>query len=102
MIYKNAPAKDLWKICLLRFILDGVAGAKFLFEGNWKDCIAVVKAHFYFYQNYSKINKNRKATIKSSLDNSGNFIYPGSIVFEYYLKGKRTFTSLHWEVKSEK
>src|ERR1022692_4022740 len=32
MIFKNAPKKDLWKICLLRLILDGVAGTKFLFE----------------------------------------------------------------------
>jgi hypothetical protein len=102
MIFKNAPKNDLWKICLLRFVLDGVAGAKFLVEGNWKDCIAVIKAHFYFYKNYSKIKVKRKATIKSSLDNSSKFIYPGSIVMEYYIKGKRTFTSLRWKVKNEK
>ncbi len=97
MVYKNAPAKDLWKICLLRLILDGIAGIKFLLEGNGKDCIAVVKAHFYFYKNYRHINKKRKEVIKSSFDNSGNFIYPDSIVFNYYLKRKRTFISLNWK-----
>jgi len=102
MIYKNAPSNVLWKICLLRLILDGVAGAKFLFEGNWKDCFAVTKAHFYFYRNYSNIKLKRKATIKSSLDNSGKFIYPGSIVMDYYLKRKKTFKSLNWGVKNEK
>ena len=97
MIFKNAPSNTYMKIFVLRLFLDGAAGAKFLFEGNWKDCIAVIKAHFYFYANCSSILKKRKATIKSSLDNSGEFIFPGSIVFNYYLGRKTTFKALNWK-----
>ncbi len=97
MIFKNAPENNYWKVFILRLFLDGIAGIKFLLEGNWKDCIAVIKAHFYFYTNLSSIIKKRKETLKSSLDNSKSYIYPGSIVFNYYIQGKRTFKALIWK-----
>lgn len=96
MIYKNAPANDLWKICVARLALDGIAGLKFLLEGNWKDCFAVTRAHFYFYGNFKKIKNKRKGVAVTTITNSKKLIYPNSIVFGYYLQSKKTFASLNW------
>ena len=96
MIFKNAPTKDMWRIFIVRLFLDGIAGIKFLMEGNWKDCFAVVRAHFYFYLNIMAIKNKRSKLSKNRLKTSKQFIYPGSIVFNYYVQKKKTFKSLDW------
>ncbi|HKR03747.1 MAG TPA: glycosyltransferase family 2 protein, partial [Bacteroidia bacterium] len=54
MIHKNLPFSSLAYVFIIRLTLDGIAGIKFLFEGGLQDCMAVIKAHFYFYRHYSK------------------------------------------------
>ncbi|MEP7169778.1 MAG: glycosyltransferase family 2 protein, partial [Bacteroidota bacterium] len=95
MIHKNLPSSSLLFVFIIRLILDGIAGIKFLFEGGVQDCIAVIKAHFYFYKHYSKRQRIRneiQQTIKT--DNKKN-IYQRSIVINYFIKGEKYFSQLN-------
>jgi len=88
-LLKNVPGKRAYILILLRLMLDGLAGIKFVFDGKFKHTIAILKAHFGFYRNYSKIYKKRKQQLPNK-----NYAKIGSIVWEYYLKGRKKFSEL--------
>lgn len=96
LLYKNAPANQLLQLFLLRFILDGVAGIKFLFTDSFHDCWAVVKSHFYFYSNYFRLRTKRKATQRNVVTHHTSLIYQGNIAVDYFLKKKKKFSELKW------
>lgn len=91
LLYKNLPPNRLLKVIIIRLILDGIAGLKFLSEGHWGDFTAVIKAHFYFYRNIGKLSKKRKNLTQKKVAH----IYQGNIVIEHYLKGVKYFSQLH-------
>ena len=98
LLYKNAPTHQLLQLFLLRFILDGIAGIKFLFTDSFQDCWAVVKAHFYFYSNYFRLRKKRKATQAKIVIQHTSLIYQRNIAIDYFLKKKKKFNELKWEL----
>ncbi len=93
MLFKNLPRNKIIPVMAVRFFLDIVAAFKFLFEGDFADSLAVVKAYISFYRNRSIINKKRKAI--SDTKQIATAIYHGSIVFDYYVKGIKKFASLN-------
>jgi GT2 family glycosyltransferase len=90
LLYKNLPKNEVIPVFAVRLVLDGVAAIKFLFEGGFRDFIAVTRAHFSFYRNFKAISRKRKLQIQKPLDQ----IYQGSIVTEYYLRKKKSFSEL--------
>lgn len=88
MLTKNLPKNKLFVILFLRMILDGIAGIKFLFEGNFQHFLAVLKAHFSFYVMISKTLKKRNSSQKE------NYFYTKSIVFQYFIKKNRFFETI--------
>ncbi len=100
MLLKNEPKRKLFWLIPLRLILDGLAGALFLMEGKFKHISAIIKAHFAFYQSYSKIIQQKKLEDelinKISISDSPNLtgVFSKSIVVAYYLKGKKYFHKL--------
>ena len=82
MLTKNLPKKSVCKILFYRMLLDGLAGMKFVFQGNFKHCLAILKAHFSFYclllPNYRKRNDSQIE----------NYYETKSIVIDYYLTKK--------------
>ena len=82
-LLKNAPS-PLPKI-LLRLILDGIAGVKFLFEGKPAHTWAIVRAHFSFYAHFFSMYGKRKG--KKRRDYASCF----SIVYRYYIAKKISF-----------
>jgi len=90
LLYKNLPDGKIFPVFFVRLFLDGIAGAKFLFEGDIKDVVAVTKAHFAFYASIGKLRKKRKMMKHTHV--SG--IYGKSVVFEHYLGKKKTFNQL--------
>lgn len=94
MVYKNSPSKVIYFKILMRLILDGIAGLKFLLEGHPKDCIAVIKAHFYFYSSFAKQKQKRKMLKPALKPQTDALILQESIVAAYYLKGKKKFSEL--------
>ena len=90
LLYKNLPSNKLFPVLVLRLILDGVAGVKFLLQGGFSDFRAVIRAHFYFYRNWSHIHKKRKNTIRNKV----SCVYNGNIAIDHYFSKKKTFTEL--------
>ncbi len=91
LYYKNLPTKDLIYIFVIRMLLDGLAGLKFLFEGHYMDFVAVIKAHMYFYRTYNIQREKRKKIVQSK---DRKQMYMHSIAVDYYLRGKRKFSEL--------
>ena len=94
-LVKNNSAGNLYFKILIRLALDGIAGIKFLVEGNPNHTWAIVKAHISFYGNFKNTLVLRKNIQTNSMYKPGQAqIYQGSIVFDYYVKKKKYFSSL--------
>jgi GT2 family glycosyltransferase len=88
MLTKNLPKKVLFRVLFIRMVLDGIAGIKFLLEGQPKHLVAVLKAHFSFYQIFAK-NYNKRGTYQES-----KYYYTKSIVLSYFIKRIHFFNEL--------
>lgn len=88
MIYKNLWGPELLKVILIRLVLDGVSSIRFVTAGAWVDVWAIIRAHFSFYGYIPELSKNKKrATTQARL-------YPHSIVWQYFVKGRKHFSQL--------
>jgi GT2 family glycosyltransferase len=85
MLLKNLPKNRLHWILFCRFVLDGVAGIQFLFQGKFQHFWAILKAHFSFYSLYSVHYKKR------DLIQSEKYYKIKSIVFQYYVNAGKVF-----------
>lgn len=90
MLYKNLPAGRLITVLPLRLLLDGVAGLKFLLEGDLKDCLAVIRAHFAFYGRLINGTLKRQKVIRKDLQP----VFERSIIIEHYIRGKKKYSEL--------
>ncbi|RKE94876.1 glycosyltransferase family 2 protein [Ichthyenterobacterium magnum] len=87
-LLKNANG-NLFFLILTRLLLDGLAGFKFLFEFKFTHILAIIKAHFSFYANLSRLLKNRKTLTKRK-----KYYNKTSIVWLYFVNKKKHFNSL--------
>ncbi len=94
LLTKNHPSKKFALRMLQKLILDGVAGIKFLLEGNSKHFWAVFKAHLSFYANLCKYLKIRKQLKKELTNKKISGIYSSSIAKDYFLFKKKKFSDL--------
>lgn len=85
---KNAKG-HIFLILFIRLLLDGLAAIKFLIAFKPSHIIAILKAHFSFYLNLTKLLKERK-----SLSKKDKYFYKKSIVWSYFVNRKKTFDSL--------
>lgn len=89
----HAPEYFLIKF-LLRGSLDGLAGFKFLFSGQISHFFAVLQAHFSFYSMLPATMRKRRVIQKNIKRYATHCVYRGSVVWEYFAKGKRKFSEL--------
>ena len=94
MLYKNLPSEKLLTTLLLRMILDGVAGLKFLVSFEFDNFMAVIKAHYSFYSNLSLLREKRRVINPLSTTEFHNEIYKGSIIADYFIQNKKKFSDL--------
>lgn len=100
MLVKNDQKRNLiWKLPA-RLILDGAAAVLFLSQGQYKLIWSILRAHFHFYASIPQLFSKRRE-IKQILDSLPNAtvknpkgIYPKSIVWQFYAKGKTKFSEL--------
>ena len=90
LIVKNIPKGKLASILLVRMLLDGLAALKFLFDFKSKHFFAILKAHFHFYLNLSKLLKKRRELIPTKKD----YFLVNSIVWQYFVKRNKTFKDI--------
>ena len=97
LLYKNLPKNNIKRIFIIRLILDGIAGLKFLAGFEFKNFIAVLKAHYCFYSNISKFKQKRKVNLSRSKKFNHKEIYNGSIVYQFFVKGIKEYKQLKHE-----
>lgn len=90
MLSKNLPLRTKLWLIPARLILDGLAGIKFLIDGDWNDTIAVIKAHLAFYS--MSFHSVSGGITEKSVKIKG--VFKGSILIEYFLRKKRFFHQL--------
>ena len=89
MLTKNSRISKLLWLIPVRLVLDGIAGLKFLVDGQPKHTWAIVRAHFNFYFGIFKWIGKR----------DGNYpelpiISQSSVVWSYFMKKRKTFQDL--------
>lgn len=94
MIVKNHDGILLPKI-FARLCIDGIAAARFLFTGEFKQFYAVLQAHIYMYKNLSSLLKKRKEVKEISTVFNAKGLYNGNILSAYFLKGIKEFSKLN-------
>ncbi len=94
MLYKNLGDKELKKTHRIRFILDYVAAIQMMATGNFKNAKAVHKAHADFYKMKRNFKKARKENLEKQTLQHINSVFPKSILWQFYIKGHKTFGSL--------
>ncbi|MCX6254747.1 MAG: glycosyltransferase family 2 protein [Bacteroidia bacterium] len=94
LLYKNLPDNKLHTILLLRKLLDGLAAIMFLVKGKFGSVKSVWKAHMDFYKTINELEEKRKMVKKLEIIQYPTLILNKSIVFEFYVKGNKTYNSL--------
>lgn len=91
---KNLPRREFLGKLIIRLILDGVAGIKFLLEGKGAHTWQVLRAHFAFYTMFPGIlgKRNFEPNRPATKQLPGTF--RSTIIWHYFVKKQRTFASL--------
>ncbi len=88
-LLKNLPLSQSVFLIFSRLMLDGIAGVRFICQGNFKHCLAIIHAHFSFYRKaYSMYKKNNRAI------SPHKYYHSFSIVWLHYIKGIKKFSLL--------
>ncbi|MCW5907070.1 MAG: glycosyltransferase family 2 protein [Chitinophagales bacterium] len=91
MLFKNLPASALWWRLLIRFQMDELAAMRSVFKnGNFKIFFAILKANLAFLVAIPALLKKRKHIPQKSSE----ALLPYSVVWQYFLKGKKKFSEL--------
>lgn len=94
LLVKNYRAGSLTLRMLRRMVLDGVAGLRFLLEGNGGYFLAVLKAHGSVYRHIGKMLAKRQNEAAHIQSPNLNGTYRCSVIKHFFVKGKRRFSEL--------
>lgn len=92
MLAKNLPVGTLCWVLPIRFALDALAAYKSLFSGDPGYWWAVAKSHFALIGKLIKGFEDTHSVYPKKNTLLGRF--KGSIVFDYFIKGKKTFLEI--------
>lgn len=97
LLYKNHPQEKLYRTLLLRLVLDGIAGVKFLFFDSPAHTWAVIRAHFNFYLHFPAWRRKRKALLAKRHSIQHPQVYRQSIVYQSFVNKKNKFSELNFQ-----
>ncbi len=92
MLYKNLPDKELASVMRMRRVLDYIAAFKFLATCKWGDFKAVIKARREYCRMRSEYVAVRRENIGKTTNAEMNGRVRNSILWQYYLRGKKKFS----------
>lgn len=88
-ITKNLPPKAAFKVIFIRLLLDGVAALHFALQLRPRHSFAILRAHFSFYKNFTRVFKQReKANFVL------NYHVTKSIVWSHFVHQVKNFNIL--------
>ena len=85
----------------MRMLLDGISAVRFLFQGAVKDFWAVFRAHVAFYRIKNTYGGSTHQNNLQKNDVIVSGIYPGSIVADFFIRGKKRFGQLNLQFMKE-
>lgn len=94
MLYKNLPAKLLKKTMSWRFVFDYLAAFQLLITGKPANAKSVLKARADFKRMQPNFEEKRKENILYATSENQSDILQKSIVVDYYLKRKKTYSAV--------
>lgn len=89
LLYKNLHAQERDSIIFKRMMLDGLSGIKMLLSFEFSNFLAVIRAHNAFRKEKGQLELSGNTLIKER-----PLIYKKSIVWQYFIRGKKIFTEL--------
>jgi len=89
ILLKNRKGSTTYGLLFLRMLLEGLAGFQFLTLGKFLHFWAILRAHYSFYTLLPKYIKKRKQYATEI-----SYYKTRSIVFNYFIKGKKHFNKL--------
>ena len=89
-LLKNAPGRKVWLLILLRLLLDGVAGVKFLLQWRFTHTFAIIQAHFSFYSNLRRMVAKRRF-----LSQKEKYFQTNSVLYDYYIIGRKEYQEVN-------
>lgn len=92
MLFKNLPLASALRTIYVRMFLDAVAAWRGLLTGDFGYFFAIVKAHLYFLGWLCFYRKKSVFPLRWTGTVSG--WYRGSIVWDFFVKKKRTFSEI--------
>lgn len=95
MLHKNLPAHVKTKVFRTRFWLDYLAALQFLLKGKAKNAKAIYRARKEFHKAI-KTNPAYHQQTQSTIPNNIPEIYPASLLWSFYVKGKKRFSELNF------
>lgn len=93
MLYKNLPEKDLESTLRIRYYLDMLAVLQFYLTGKSKNAKAIRDAYKEFRATKANYDVKRKVNLSETIQKV-NTIYLKSILWSFYVKGKKVLSSL--------
>lgn len=97
LLLKNLSLPRLFPRLLLRFPLDFLALLVEILKGHYRSALAIIKAYAWAGSHIPLMLRKRREVQQKRRVSDGQifkYVYPGSIVFEYFLLGRRTFSNL--------
>jgi len=95
MLYKCLPQRELRRVMLVRWVLDYVAAWQMLLlQGSFGDFRAVWRARRDFRRWRKDFAADRRAIQQSRKDDNAGALSPVSLLWQYYAKGRKTFSQL--------
>ncbi len=94
LLYKNLPQNRLASTMFARLILDGISAVMYIMQGKISFFAAVIKAHISFYIMLGDFTKKRIENKSLRTVFYHNEMYYKSIVYAFFVKKLRVFSSL--------
>ena len=89
MLTKNLPLKSLLYVIFIRVIFDIISIMRYFTQGRFNLSTSVIKAHINYFKLANQILTQRDNSLKKE-----NYYKTNSIVYKYFILGKKKFFSL--------
>ena len=95
LLYKNLPDDQLAYVMSWRFWLDALASLYFFLTLQWGSCMAVWKGRWAFCRMKADFRPDREKNMQATVVPANEILFPKSILWQYHVKGKKTYDQLN-------
>lgn len=100
LLMKNERTGKLFWLIPWRLCLDGLSGLQLLLKGQWKNTLAIIKAHFSFYRHFFNLRKKRKINRQLWKKPNREGIVDNFLIIDYFIIKHKRFSDLNIKTKN--